>query len=290
MIGVQAFDLTGALILQIVFSFYYIFFIIRPLSEIEKTTGKMNYGYRLFIIRIIILFGLDILDPTLASFLDIALLFTLAFITVPKIKKELNYVHGIDSKLANYDELNDSELTANGIKNRKVLEQHLFKKLVAIQTARSNYDYDTLKYLCTEKLYNLYLSELEMLNQVDLGYHFSNYKLLESQIYSITSDDKKITLKVAMKTSCISYRLDAEKNLVDGSQTDKTIIIHELEFEKNIKTDEIELNCPNCGAPTKRATKGKCSYCNTIIDTESTDWLLSKNKVIAEKIVIPNNE
>ncbi len=290
MIGVQAFDLTGALILQIVFSFYYIFFIIRPLSEIEKITGQMNYGYRLFIIRIIILFGLDILNPTLASFLDIALLFTLAFITVPKIKKELNYVHAIDSKLVNYDEITDTELTANGIKNRKVLEQHLFKKLVSIQTARSNYDYDTLRYLCTEKLYNLYLSELEMLQQVDLGYHFSNYQLLESQIYSITSDDKKITLKVAMKASCISYRLDAEKNLVDGSQTDKTIIIHELEFEKNIKTDEIELNCPNCGAPTKRATKGKCSYCNTIIDTESTDWLLSQNKVLAEKVVTQNNE
>lgn len=290
MIGVQAFDLTGALIIQILFSFYYIFFIIRPLSEIEKITGRMNYGYRLFIIRIIILFGLDILDPTLASLLDTTLLFTLAFIAIPKIKKELNYVHAIDSKLAKYDELTDADLTANGIKNRKALEQNLFKKLVAIQTARSNYDFDTLKYLCTDKLYNLYLSELEMLSQVDLGYHFSNYKLLEAQIYSINSDNKKIILKVAMKASCISYRLDAEKNLVDGSQTEKTIIIHELEFEKNIKTDEIEINCPNCGAPTKRASIGKCSYCNTITDTESTDWLLSQNKVLAEKIINSNYE
>lgn len=283
--GVQALDIKAAIILQAVFCFYYIFFIIRPLSEIEKITGQMNYGYRLFVIRIIILFAIDLLDPTLATFIDISLLFTLAFFTVPKIKKELNYVHSIDSKLAKYDEITDADLTGVGIKNRKVLEQNLFKILSLIQTARSKYDYDTIKHLCTEKLYNLYMSELEMLYQADLGYNFQDYKLLESQIYSITTDDKKITLKVAMKASCISYRLDAEKNLVDGSKTERTIIIHELEFVKNIHTKDIELNCPNCGAPTTRSAKGKCSYCNTIITTKSTDWILSKNKVLGEKVV-----
>lgn len=285
MIGTQAFDLKSALILQGVFCFYYIYFIIRPLSEIEKTTGKLNYGYRLFILRIIILLALDLINPTLASFIDISLLFTLAFITVPNIKKELNYVQKVDTKLAKYDELSDSDLTEHGIKNRKVLEQELFKKLSTIQTARTKYDYDTLKHLCTEKLYNLYISELEMLHQVDLGYHFEDYKLLEAQLYSITSTEKEIKLQIAMKASCISYRQDNENNIVDGSKTDRTIICHELEFTKKISVDEIELNCPNCGAPTKRSVKGKCSYCHTIIDSESTEWKLSKNKVLAEKVL-----
>lgn len=278
-------DIKAVIILQLIFSYYYIHFIIRPLSEIEKVTGQINYGYRLFIIRFIVLVGLDIFDPTLGLFLDIATLFTLAFVTVPKIKKELNYVHIVDSKLAKYDEITDEELTGQGIKNRKVLEQHLFKKLSEIQVARTNYDYDTLKRLCSEKLYNLFISELEVLHQADLGYHFEDYKLLESQIYSLSHNEKNLILKIAMKASCISYRLDAEKNLVDGSKTDRTIIVHELEFTKKLNTDDIELNCPNCGAPTKRNNKGKCSYCNTIIDTESTDWILSKNKVIAEKVV-----
>lgn len=283
MIEMQAFDLKSALILQGVFCFYYIFFIIRPLSEIEKTTGKMNYGYRLFILRFIILLALDLLNPTLATFVDISLLFTLAFITVPSIKKELNYVQKIDTKLAKYDEVSDSDLSAHGIKNRKVLEQTLFKKLSAIQTARTNYDYDALKTLCSEKMYNLFISELEMLHQVDLGYHYEDYKLLEAQIHSLTATEKNIKVQVAMKISCISYRIDAENELVDGSKTNRTIICHDLEFTKKIAIDDIELNCPNCGAPTKRSVKGKCSYCQTIIDSESTDWVLSKNKVLAEK-------
>lgn len=288
MSGIQAIDLKSALILQGVFCFYYIFFIIRPLSEIEKNTGKLNYGYRLFILRFIILLALDFIDPTLATFIDISLLFTLAFITVPKIKKELNYVQKIDTKLAKYDEIPDSEFTTYGIKNRKTFEQDLFKKLSLIQTARSKYDLDTLKGLCTEKQYNLFASELEMLYEIDLGYHFEDYKLLEAQIYSINATDKEIKIQVAMKISCISYRIDAEKKLVDGSQTNRTIICHDLEFSKKAQRDNIELNCPNCGAPTKRSIKGKCSYCQTIIKNESTDWLLSKNKVVAEKTLTSN--
>lgn len=280
----QEFDLKGAIILQILLSLYYIYFIIRPLSEIEKISGKLNYGYRLFIMRFIILIGIDIFDPTFACLFDTTFLLVLSFIIMPQIKKEKMYIHTIDNQLAKYDELSESELSEFGIKNRKLIEQELFKKIAKIQTARSKYDYDTLKKLCTEKQYNLFISELEVLHQANLGYNFEDYKYLESQIYEIKSDDKKTTLKIALKVSCISYRLDAEKNLVDGSKTERTIIISELEFEKKHKTNEIEKNCPNCGAPTKRSVKGKCSYCNTIIETESSDWLLSKNKVLAEKI------
>ncbi len=281
----QVMNLQTAIAIQALFTIYYIFLIVIPLCQIEKISGKINYGYRIFILRFVLLFCGDCFNHTITTAIDTIVLFVLAFLTVPEIKKELNYIQKIDSKLARYDELSNEDLTSYGIKNRKEIEKSLFKILKNIQTARTNYDYDTLKHLCTEKLYNLYICELNVLHQADLGYHFEDYKLVESQIYSIESDDKYIKLKVAMKASCISYRLDAEKQLVDGSKTDHTIIVHELEFTKNIKTKEIEINCPNCGAPTKRSAKGKCSYCGTIIGTESSDWQLSKNKVIAEKVI-----
>ena len=286
--SLQPFSLTGTLILQTILSFYYIYFIIRPLSEIEKISGKINYGYRLFVIRTIGVVILDFLDPTLSAFLDISILFTLSFYTVPQIKKELNYINKIDSHLAKYDEITDEDLTAQGIKNRKVLEDNLFTKLVSIQNARAKYDYETLKALCTEKLYNLYITELEMLHETGLDYHFEDYQKIESQIYSITSNEKEITIKLAIKASCISYRLSAEKEVVDGSKDKKTMIIHDLTFKKKIETNDIEENCKNCGAPTKRNVTGKCQYCNTIIDTESTDWILAQNKIILEKVIHGN--
>ena len=34
-------------------------------------------------------------------------------------------------------------------------------------------------------------------------------------------------------------------------------------------------NCPNCGAPTKITSSGKCEYCGSIITTGEHDWVLS---------------
>ena len=73
--------LTGAIILQFCLTFYYIFFIIRPLSEIEKISGKINYGYRILIARTLAIGILDIINYEFSVCLDIALLCTLAFIT-----------------------------------------------------------------------------------------------------------------------------------------------------------------------------------------------------------------
>lgn len=281
----EGITLPGAIVLQICLTFYYIFFIIRPLSEIEKISGKINYGYRLLIIRTLVIGIMDIINYELSVFLDIALLCTLAFITTPQIKKDINYVHSIDSKLAKYDEITDEELSSHGIKNRKILEETLFKKLALIQTARTNYDYDTLKRLCTEKMYNLFASELHMVEEAELNYHYEDYKLLEMQIYDMQSTEKEITLNAAIKASCYSSRETAEGEVVDGSIDHRTIIIHEIKYVKNIETKDIEQNCHNCGAPTKTTTKGKCPYCNTVILQEYSGWRMAEHKVLGEKIV-----
>ncbi len=277
--------LPGVLILQLLFTAYYIYFLIRPLTQIEKISGKSNYGYRLLIFRTICVILIDMFDYKLSMFLDLGLLLGLSFIVSPQIKKDLLYVQSVDTKLANYNELTDEELSSFGIKSRKLLEETLFNKLKLIQTARSTYDYDTVKRLCTKKLANLFTSELVMINEADLDYHYEDYKPLEIQIYEIKSTETEITIKAAIKASCVFYRLDAEGKIIDGSKNHRTIIAHEVAYVKNIETKDIEQNCPNCGAPTKTTAKGKCSYCNTIIKQEFAGWKLSEYKIIAEKLV-----
>ncbi len=281
----EGLTITGAIILQVFFTAYYIYFIIRPLSEIEKISGKINYGYRLLVLRTIGVFTIDLFDHKLATLLDTALLIVLAFIVSPQIKKDLNYIQTIDTKLSKYDELTDTELSAHGIKSRKVLEETLFKKLCFIQTARSNYDYDTLKRLCTTKMYNLFANELRMVDEAELGYHYEDYKLIEMQIYDMNSSEKEIRIKAAIKASCKFYRETDEGEILDGSKLHRTVIIHELEYVKNLEIEDIDINCPNCGAPTRTTTKGKCSYCNTIINKEYSGWKVAAHKVIAEKVV-----
>ena len=281
----EGITLQGAIVLQLCLTFYYIFFIIRPLSEIEKISGKINYGYRILIARTLAIGIMDIINYEFSVCLDIALLCTLAFITTPKIKKELNYVHSIDSKLAKYDEITDEELSSHGIKDRKILEETLFNKLALIQTARTNYDYDTLKRLCTEKMYNLFASELNMVEEADLNYRYSNYKLIEMQIYDMQSTEKEISIKAAIKASCYFSRETDEGEVLDGSIDHLSVIIHEVKYVKNIETKDIKQNCHNCGAPTKTTAKGKCPYCNTIILHDYAGWRVAEHKILGEKTV-----
>lgn len=277
--------LPGALVLQLLLTAYYIYFIIRPLSEIEKISGKLNFGYRLLLLRTSGVLLIDFLDHKLSTLLDLALLIMLAFIVSPQIKKDLNYLQSIDTKLAKYNELTDEELSSHGIKNRKLLEETLFKKLSLIQTARTAYDFETLKRLCMPKLYNIFASELNTIKEAELGYHYEDYKLLEMQIYEMKSTEKEISIKAAIKASCKSYREVEDGRVVDGSKEHRTIIAHEISYVKDITNEDIEQNCPNCGAPTTTTTKGKCPYCNTTIQEEFTGWKISSYKILAEKIV-----
>jgi len=47
-------------------------------------------------------------------------------------------------------------------------------------------------------------------------------------------------------------------------------------------------NCPNCGAPTKITSAGKCEYCSSVITTGAFDWVLSNIDGVKPHTVIDN--
>jgi len=48
-------------------------------------------------------------------------------------------------------------------------------------------------------------------------------------------------------------------------------------------------NCPNCAAPTKITSAGKCEYCNSIITTGTFDWVLSNIDGVKPQTVIDDS-
>ena len=48
-------------------------------------------------------------------------------------------------------------------------------------------------------------------------------------------------------------------------------------------------NCPNCGAPTKITSAGKCEYCNSVITTGAFDWVLSNIDGVKPQTVIDDS-
>ena len=70
--------------------------------------------------------------------------------------------------------------------------------------------------------------------------------------------------------------------VVMGDTTKRRTKTYVMTFarKKGVKTAESTgevktTNCPNCGAPTKITSSGKCEYCGAVIKTGEHDWALS---------------
>lgn len=83
------FNLFWALIIQIILSCYYIYFVVRPLMILESKSKEKNYSYVFFIIRVIGIALLDLFYPSISVFIDFILAFLLSFTVVPWVKKKL---------------------------------------------------------------------------------------------------------------------------------------------------------------------------------------------------------
>ena len=89
---------------------------------------------------------------------------------------------------------------------------------------------------------------------------------------SFVEKDSSVTNAELLKTITADYNYHYKLYLISVSHTTK-------ERTKGTKTqveDEIKTtNCPNCGAPTKITSAGRCEYCDSIILTGEHGWVLA---------------
>lgn len=106
--------------------------------------------------------------------------------------------------------------------------------------------------------------------------------ILYSKLYKFEQSDGKDVLTAVVKARMKDYIIDEKtKEVVQGDKNLEKVKLYKLEFIRRtgVKTkpegEEVNaINCPNCGAPTKITTSGKCEYCGSIITTEEYNWVL----------------
>ena len=136
------------------------------------------------------------------------------------------------------------------------IKKEAYDKFVAIQKSWMNFDYDTLRDLCTDELYNSYYAQLEALKVKEN----QNIKLL-----NIVEENDLITLYFYFQVSFYDYVIDKNKNVIRG--TDKTKITNQyyIQFIRTKGEDKALTNCPNCNAPIKDSASSVCEYCGSTI-------------------------
>lgn len=167
------------------------------------------------------------------------------------------------------------------------LKQEVFNIYKDIQYAWTNFDYDKIRMLTTDEIFNMYSSQLntlEIKNQVNI---MSEIKKKDARILSVKEENGIITLECYLKVNCYDYVINKTTNEVERGINNRKM---EIEYiitvvkDANSKNTNI-VKCPNCGAEVEMNASGKCKYCDAVLVQKASDYVMSKKECIGQKIL-----
>lgn len=162
--------------------------------------------------------------------------------------------------------------------NEGLLIEELFRKFVDVQRAWMNFDYDSLKRLCSDELYNSYKSDLEVLKLKNGKNVMNDFVLISGNIDGIKEENNTIIIDAYLSMSFLDFVINTKtKKIIKGDPNAPMFSRYSLKYIISKNTGD--LICSNCGAKLEPGTK-QCNYCNSIINNNYEDFVLS----VKEKI------
>ena len=156
------------------------------------------------------------------------------------------------------------------------LEKEFCEKFVKIQNAWMNFDYETLKKLCSNEIYNTYYEELEALKlkkQQNIMKDFAKYK---DSIIGYKIENNILTIEYHVLISFKDYVINTDTDeVVKGNKNREMCVAYRLEFSKSL--DNNKSSCPNCGGSIEPGTT-KCSHCKAVIVQDSSEFVMSSKR------------
>lgn len=157
-----------------------------------------------------------------------------------------------------------------------------YNDFLEIQKAWMNFDYDKLKELLTDELYNQYIMQLDTLKNDYRRNIMNDFKLNGYRILDAYCDNQILTIK--MELDC-SFHDFIEKFWYVSRGNTNIIINHvyELTFVCNL-ADKGEF-CPNCGSKIDKR-KNRCSYCGGIFSNIANKWVMSNKMSKVQRDIV----
>ena len=155
------------------------------------------------------------------------------------------------------------------------LKNMAYKKFVAVQNAWSEFDYDKIRELCTDELYNSYVSQLDTLKLKKGKNVMNDFQQNSIKIINIKEEAGNIVVTVYLNVSFYDYVINTVSgDVTRGTNQRKLTNNYILTFVK--AKGSVANNCANCGAPNTGNTSSTCEYCDSVIVTDAKDYVLSK--------------
>ena len=204
-----------------------------------------------------------------------------AIVSSRKRKDPSYYSTTGDNHTYEFKDISDDILNKYGIK-ADVFKEMVYKKYVDIQNAWSNFEYDKLKDLLTDELYNTYVMQLDALKLHKQKNIMSDFECIDCKITNVMEENGIINVVTFLRIHMFDYVVDKDNNIVRGTDKNKVDIQYIIKFVK-AKDDSKERICPNCGAKINAVVGGQCEYCKTIVLVDPNEFVMSSKTNIGQR-------
>lgn len=154
---------------------------------------------------------------------------------------------------------------------------------VKLQTAWMDKKWEEIRPFESNELFEQHRQQLQYLIDNNQTNMMEKICVRYTCLNSFRQDGDKEIITMTLKSAMKDYTIDDKtKKVVQGNKNEDVYMVYTLTFMRKagVKTKEgtektATTNCPNCGAPTKITSSGKCEYCGSIITTGEHGWVLS---------------
>lgn len=235
------------------------------------------------------------------TFILIVALVIIAKISARNSKKlQENVEEGIDNdksydeminKIIDDDEKNKKKIKQNSemllnklLEKEQTTKEEFYKKLFNIykdvQISWMNFDYDKMKNLVSDEMFNMYHSQLQTLELSNQKKIMKKIKYNSCELLSLEENEEALNIKVKLNVRCYDYIVNSKTNdLIKGYKDKYWFYEYEIEF---IKNKNINHSCINCGTKLEK-NMNKCPSCGSIILNNNEEWVMSKKKMVNQR-------
>jgi len=153
-----------------------------------------------------------------------------------------------------------------------------------VQMAWMDFDYDRLKELLTDELYNNYVMQLDALKIKNHKNTMKEFELIETCLSSLKEENDRYIAEVYLNVKFFDYVENVKTGMIlRGTLNRKLNNIYKLTFIRTKDESTKINNCPQCGATVKGNSTGICEYCKSKLVNDNYTWVMSKKEIVRQR-------
>ena len=168
--------------------------------------------------------------------------------------------------------------------NKKEFNKLACEMYVKLQEAWMNFDYETIRSLTTDDLYNSYKTMLESLEKKNQKNIIENIKIYSCIFTNVKNENGKYSIEAKFDLAMTDYIVNKGSTTIARGINTRLSVECVVTFVSTEKKSESK--CPVCGAPiSKKKHSDKCKFCGNTIVKDNYSWLIAKKKVTKQKTI-----